>query len=77
MLQYAGNGGAAGFQLGAFKVTADTGSPIDATGIEAPSFAEAQSASVSIEGDSCPHSSAVPAESMHAIAKLLVVSVMV
>ena len=45
-VQYGGNPFAAAFQRGALRVTADTGSPIDAIGMLSPSLAAVQSASV-------------------------------
>jgi hypothetical protein len=56
-LQYAGRGGAAGFQLGALNVTPATGSPIDCVGIEVPNFAAVQSVSARFFTSACPHRS--------------------
>jgi hypothetical protein len=47
-LQYAGVFFAAGFQRGALKVTADTGSPMADMGMLSPSFAAVQSVSVAV-----------------------------
>jgi len=62
MLQYAGNGAAASFQTGAFKVTAATGSAITSIGIDAPSFSVVQSASASFLTPVWAHKSAAPVQ---------------
>jgi hypothetical protein len=47
-LQYAGALPVAAVQRGSFNVTADTGSPIDATGMADPSLTDVQSDSVMV-----------------------------
>jgi hypothetical protein len=48
MLQYAAALAVSACHCGAFKVTAETGSPMAAAGISEPSFAAVQSASVMV-----------------------------
>src|SRR5208282_2757089 len=72
MLQYPGSGAAEGFQTGALRVTAATGSAISSTGIEVPSLCAVQSASVSFLAPVCAHNSSEAAQNTNISRRFMV-----